>query len=282
MCCRLEYAGDAMMHERAWLINEDNSTVYDRLGDVAAILTDPPYGAETHNKDRTGRNADGIIVEAPIPFVPLADFDRELLSAFACQNCHGWSLIFSQDEHLLRWRNSMETLIGGGTRYFRSMIWLKPNAKPNLNGDGPGKGHEMIASFWGGSGRPKWNGGGKLGVFIHNRPAKPCHPTEKPVPLMKELVRLFTNPGDVIFDPFMGSGSTGVAALELGRRFIGVEKNPEYFALATRRVREALAQNVLLPESDRMPTLFGGASWGSTGTRRRLAREAQERVDAQS
>jgi DNA modification methylase len=112
--------------------------------------------------------------------------------------------------------------------------------------------------------------------------AKPCHPTEKPLPLMKELVRLFTNPGDVIFDPFMGSGSTGVAALELGRKFIGVEKNPEYFALATRRIRETLAHNDIFMDgpAGSPPTLFGTPTFGSTGTRRRLDREARERADA--
>ena len=271
-----------MMGERAWLIEGDNSVVYDRLGNVAAIISDPPYGDEVHNKDRTGRNAQGIIVEDPIPFVSLTDFDRELLAAYACECCFGWTILFSQDEHLERWADAMTTLVGGGTRYFRAMVWVKPNAKPNLNGDGPGKGHEMLASFWGGIGRPKWNGGGKLGTFIHNRPAKPIHPTEKPLPLMKELVRLFTNPGDVIFDPFMGSGSTGVAALELGRRFIGVEKNPEYFALATRRIRETLAHNDIFMDgpAGSPPTLFGTPIFGSTGTRRRLDREARERADA--
>jgi site-specific DNA-methyltransferase (adenine-specific) len=201
----------------------------------------------------------------------------EYLSVFVAHNVQGWSLIFSQDEHIPTWSSHMVTLDGGGTRYFRSMVWIKPNAKPNLNGHGPGKGHEMIQAYYSGGGRAKWNGGGKTGVFIHNRPAKPVHPTEKPVALMKELVRLFTNPGDVIFDPFMGSGSTGVAALELGRRFIGVEKDPVYFCLARDRIKEALSKNQILPMSnDRMPTLFGGAVYGSTGTKRRLRREAQE------
>lgn len=63
------------------------------------------------------------------------------------------------------------------------------------------------------------------------------HPTQKPVELMRYLVASYTNPGDVVLDPFMGSGSTGVAALSLGRRFWGVEKDSAYFAVAARRIQ---------------------------------------------
>jgi site-specific DNA-methyltransferase (adenine-specific) len=266
-----------MMTERAWLIEGCNQEVYGRLGDVDAVITDPPYGAEVHNKDRTARNSRGEVDAVAIPFAKLSDLDRELLSAYTSECVWGWSLIFCQDEHIASWRTHMETLNGGGTRFYKPMVWVKPNAKPNLNGDGPGKGHEIIAAFWSGAGRTKWNGGGKVGVFIHNRPSKHVHPTEKPVALMKELVRLFTDPGDVVFDPFMGSGSTGVAALELGRKFIGIEKDPVYFCIARDRIKEALSKNQILPfADDRMPTLFGGAVYGSTGTKRRLRREAQE------
>lgn len=270
-----------MMGERAWLINDDNALVYDMLGDVNAVITDPPYGAEVHHKDRIGRSALGEIDAVKIPFSALTDVDRELMGLFAMERVKGWSLIFCQDEGITAWRERMDTFYGHGTRFYRPMIWLKPNAKPNLQGDGPGKGHEMIQAYWSGPGRPQWNGGGKVGVFIHNRPHRPIHPTEKPVSLMKELVRLFTNPGDVIFDPFMGSGSTGVAAIELGRKFIGVERNPDYFATAKQRIGEALSKNDLFTPiiGDRMPTLFGGPVFGSTGTKRRLRREAKERMD---
>jgi len=267
-----------MMNERAWLIKGDNQDLYDRLGDVNAVITDPPYGADVHHKDRIGRKADGEIDAVPIPFMALTDLDMDLLGSFVRERLKGWSLIFCQDEGIAQWRSHMDTLYGHGTRFYRPMIWLKPNAKPNLQGDGPGKGHEMIQAYWSGPGRPKWNGGGKVGVFIHARPHKVIHPTEKPISLMKELVRLFTNPGDVILDPFMGSGSTGVAALELGRKFIGIERNPDYFATARQRITEALSKYDLFTpvQGDKMPTLFGTPVFGSTGTKRRLRREAKE------
>jgi len=276
-----------MMNERVWLIHGNNIDHYLELGSVDAIITDPPYGAEVHSKQRVGRNRHGYVDSAPIGFDQLTSEDTELLSHFACTRCKGWSLIFHQDEHLSTWREAMETTTGHGTKFFRPMIWVKTNAKPNLNGDGPGKGHEMIAAFWSDtSRRTKWNGGGKVGVFMHARPHTSNtlsihrHPTEKPVALMKELIRLFTNPGDVVFDPFMGSGSTGVAALELGRKFIGIEKNIDYYDAATDRINEALSKNELLPTaSSKMPTLFGGAAYGSTGTRKRLAREAKENAE---
>lgn len=63
------------------------------------------------------------------------------------------------------------------------------------------------------------------------------HPTQKPVELMKFLVASYTNPGDVVLDPFMGSGSTGVACMSLGRQFWGVERDTAYFGVATRRIQ---------------------------------------------
>lgn len=72
------------------------------------------------------------------------------------------------------------------------------------------------------------------------------HPSQKPARLIRKLLDYATNPGDTIFDPFMGSGTTGVAALQLGRKFIGCEIDPGYFAIAEKRIKQAAAQ-MLLP-----------------------------------
>ena len=67
----------------------------------------------------------------------------------------------------------------------------------------------------------------------------PNHPSPKPIEYMNKLTRIVTQPESTIFDPFMGSGTTGVAAVQLGRNFIGCEINPEYFAIAERRIKQA-------------------------------------------
>ena len=68
------------------------------------------------------------------------------------------------------------------------------------------------------------------------------HPTVKPVALMRWLVRLVAYPGDTVLDPFLGSGTTGVACVEEGREFIGIEREAEYIEIARRRIEAAAAQ----------------------------------------
>jgi site-specific DNA-methyltransferase (adenine-specific) len=69
--------------------------------------------------------------------------------------------------------------------------------------------------------------------------ARPVHPTQKPVALMEYLIRTYTNPGDLVLDNTMGSGTTGVAAVNTGRRFIGIERDPNYFRIAQERIAAA-------------------------------------------
>ena len=62
------------------------------------------------------------------------------------------------------------------------------------------------------------------------------HPTQKPIKLMMDIIKIHTNESDLILDPFMGSGSTGVASLNLNRRFIGIEKESNYYNIAKKRI----------------------------------------------
>lgn len=75
---------------------------------------------------------------------------------------------------------------------------------------------------------------------------KAAHPTQKPIAVISPFVERLTNCGTTILDPFMGSGTTGVACIKTGRNFIGIEKDVNYFAIAERRIAEAQAQPVLL------------------------------------
>jgi site-specific DNA-methyltransferase (adenine-specific) len=70
------------------------------------------------------------------------------------------------------------------------------------------------------------------------------HPTQKPVALMEYLVRTYTNEGDMVLDFCMGSGTTGIACLQTGRKFIGIELSPRYHAIATHRIAQAEAEAI--------------------------------------
>ena len=88
------------------------------------------------------------------------------------------------------------------------------------------------------------NDGGVIHDFVEtslttgNEKKHGKHPTQKPVQLMKHFINLLSNKGDLVLDPFMGSGSTGVAAKLLERKFIGIEINKEYFEIAKNRIEE--------------------------------------------
>ena len=71
------------------------------------------------------------------------------------------------------------------------------------------------------------------------------HPTTKPTKLMVALIERMSNPGDTILDPFMGSGTTGVACVQTGRNFIGIEIDPGYFEIAKKRIEQAQLQTVM-------------------------------------
>lgn len=79
------------------------------------------------------------------------------------------------------------------------------------------------------------------------------HPTQKPMELLERILLASTEPGDLILDPFCGSGTTGVAAAKLGRRFLGIELSPEYAALSVRRY-QAQKQGDTAPELPAQPT----------------------------
>jgi site-specific DNA-methyltransferase (adenine-specific) len=87
----------------------------------------------------------------------------------------------------------------------------------------------------------RWNGGGKQAVWTYGVASgisRPDHPCPKPEALMAEMVSQFTDEGDLILDPFAGSGTTGVAAKRLGRRAILIEKEEKYCEVAARRLSQ--------------------------------------------
>ena len=217
------------------------------LGRVDHVICDPPFDQEAHTPARRARSG-GLHKNMPLDFAPLDRATREGVCAHVAAICSGWFIAFCQTEQVAGWRDSIEA---AGVRYKTPMVWIKPDAVPKLNGQGPAIGYESIVTAWCGAGYARWNGGGKRGVFTHltNGPDRThTHMTEKPVGLMGELIALFTNYDTLVCDPFMGSGTTGVACVKLGRRFVGIEIDPLHFATACKRIEDAYRQPRLFAE----------------------------------
>ena len=214
----------------------DCREVLPTLGQVDHVITDPPYEAEAHTKARRQRSA-GVVGVLPIEFAQMDADTRTVVGAELSRVSRGWVLLFCQVEAAMLWRCAVPS-----AQYVRTQIWVKPDSAPQFTGDRPAMGYESIVTLWAGDGRMRWNGGGRRGVYEHmvgvSGGPRNEHPTTKPEPLMRELVALFTDPGETILDPFMGSGTTLVAAKRLGRRAIGIEREEKYCEIAAKRLAQ--------------------------------------------
>ncbi len=97
---------------------------------------------------------------------------------------------------------------------------------------------EYILLFRKGAARNINNMGTKTVISVPNIIGTKDHPTEKPVELMRIFIENSSDSGNIVLDPFMGSGSTGVACMETGRRFIGIEIDETYFRKAHARIKQ--------------------------------------------
>lgn len=245
---RVEVIGDAV------LIQADCLDILP-LVQCDHIITDPPYEASLHASKNSLR---GRVRADRGPDLKGLNFDaiddiRGLFVSASAPICDGWFVAFCTTEGVAKWADEINA---SPMKYKRACVWIKPDSTPQLNGQGPAQGAEHFVCAWAGQGHAKWNAGGKRGVYTANvntpernaRIEKEKHPTEKPTKLMKEILGDFTNCGETILDPFMGSGTTGVAAVQMGRRFIGIEMDADYFEIACKRVREAQRQDDLFIE----------------------------------
>lgn len=224
------------------------------LGKVDHVITDPPYEASLHSARAhlTKLRKDAGPELREINFTAV-DQIREQIVAGGEALCTGWFLAFCTIEGVRPWADAINA---SALKYKRACVWVKPDSTPQLNGQGPAVGAECFVAAWGGAGRARWNAGGKRGVYSHivnPSDRHGAHPTEKPWRLFGELLTDFTAPGHAILDPFMGSGTTGVACAKLGRRFIGIEIDPAYFEIACERIRKAYAQPDLFVAPPELP-----------------------------
>jgi site-specific DNA-methyltransferase (adenine-specific) len=217
---------------------------------IDCIITDPPYGTTALKWDRS---------------IDWAEFWREAKRISKPSTIHA---LFAQQPFAT-------DLINSNRQAFRyEIIWEKTLALGFLDcNKRPMRTHELMLVFCEGlwktstynpqktPGKPYEKRSGKQGGQVYgqhssvttdntgdrfprdvlkfsNRSAKSLHPTQKPIDLLQWLVATYSNPGDLILDPFLGSGTTAIACQELGRHFIGGDSNPDYVAIARDRVAQ--------------------------------------------
>jgi len=238
---RVEHIGDATLYLG------DCLEILPTLGKVDAVVTDPPYAIPTIVA--TGRETTRSVGDLSIPEaafrVAFDQWDTHLSDqgrAFVFCDGTSYPVIFRASfgrflQALLVW-NKMQ--IGMG-REFR-------------------KSHELILHAWK-KGTPIFSDGVGRADILSFAPVDDkvrVHPAEKPISLIIELLRVC---GETILDPFMGSGTTGVACANLGRKFTGIEIEPKYFDIACRRIEDAYKQPRLFeddPPKYKEVDMFGG------------------------
>ncbi len=225
-------------------------------GAVDCVVSDPPFDARTHRAAIEGekRSRGRRSVSAPVPFPPL---DLDALRAVAgilARVARRWIVLFAAERQLETWATALET---AGARCIRFGLALRTNPRPQFSGDRPAPPADHLVIAHAGQGRMRWNGGGKAAKWASPQarfdPGGKIHPTQKPLPLMRSLVSDFTEPGELILDPYAGGGTTAVACKLLDRRFLGWEVNPDYYASAAARVAATHQQLGLDPDRGAMP-----------------------------
>jgi site-specific DNA-methyltransferase (adenine-specific) len=217
-----------------------NATLY--LGDcrdilptlpkVDAVVTDPPYAERTHKMAKTNRGKGHGV--ALVDFGSLSDADFSWHVAMWLQIADGWCVATCDFRHARLTYDLPE--------FVRLGAWVKPNPMPQISADRPGQGFETVAILHAGK-RPKaWTRGGGAGVWTIPVVDSAEVSTQKPIALAEAFVSDFTRHGETVLDPFMGSGTTGVACMNQGRAFVGVERDVVRFGISCRRIEDAQRQ----------------------------------------
>lgn len=202
---------------------------------VDLVLTDPPYGTND-NKGRvirrgcTDTNFSIIEWDKKMPLKWIGELPRIMRD-------DRWGYIFTD--------NAKVTIIWQALEFYglnprNTFYWYKTNKAPTPRTNFKSC-VETAVVFTRGRTNRRWNGGACSDNLIQ-LPfcSRGEHPTQKPVRLFAHLIKLFSNENDIIFDPFMGSGTTAVTAYQLGRRWFGCEISEEYCDIANKRVKDEM------------------------------------------
>ena len=213
------------------------------LGKVDAVVTDPPYllesGGLTRLKMGGKFNADrydngGSIIPADIEF-------GQWLPLVSSRLDQGHAYFMVNNRHVAECQKKAEA---AGFRFHNLLIWDKGIATPNR---WYMKNCEFTLFMFRGRGERISDAGSKQ-LLRCPPPINAPHETQKPVALMAHYIGNSSKAEQTILDPFMGSGTTGVAAVQMGRKFIGIEREPKYFDIACKRIEDAQRQKDLFIE----------------------------------
>jgi site-specific DNA-methyltransferase (adenine-specific) len=245
---RIETIGDCTLYLG------DCRDILPTLEPVDAVITDPPYSANTHKMAKTNKGGDAG-GGALVTFGALTDTDFDAVAEQCLDASRGWVVMTCDYRHA--------ALFYDHPLFVRLGAWVKPNPMPQISGDRPGQGFETVLIMHGGKVAKAWSRGGGSGVWTPPVMNGAEVPTQKPLALAAAFVSDFTSAGDLVLDPFMGSGTTGVACVLAGRRFIGCEALVGHFDIACRRIEDAYKQPRLFAEPVAKPvqsSMFGDAA----------------------
>jgi len=223
------------------LYHGDTIEILPTLGQCAdLVLVDPPYkltSGGNNPKDKSKKmggcfgygeyNNSGSIVPCDIDW---SDFMPLLYEALISGN-HAY--VMCNNRHVANMMNEAEA---AGFGFHNLLVWDKVTATPNR---WYMKNCEFTGMFYKTPAKYVTNCGAKQLISCPQVDVSD-HPTEKPVPLMRHYIEQSTERGQIVLDPFMGSGTTGVAAVHAGRAFIGIEKDEKYFNMAVQRILSAV------------------------------------------
>lgn len=204
-------------------------------GSVDCIATDPPYSARTHHGQAVDRY-DGV-ADLDLNYAHLTPGQVAIIAPQLRRVARGWVLVMTDHALFSAW----DAALPGYT--FAPIPLVMKGMTVRLQGDGPSS-----WTCWLVVNRPTgFMDGTKPGAYVGNAAERGLNivPGSKPEWLMSQIIRDYTKPGELICDPFTGGGTTGLAALRMGRRFIGWEQKPEHHAFALKRISAAREQREL-------------------------------------
>lgn len=210
---------------------------------VDCVITDPPYDARTHSMARSnskqnsvsGKGSRVLSGGSTNRFEAFThDVQLELFATLG-RITRRWVVSNLATDTAFRFEVEAAP---AGLRVLRIGAWVKTNPMPGLSGDRPAMGWETIGYLHREDVKPTWNGGAHAGNYVLPTSQGSGHPTQKPLGMVADWVRRFTDPGDTILDPFAGSGTTLRAAKDEGRRAVGVESSERYCEMVARRLSQ--------------------------------------------